>query len=180
LRGPFGDNKQLFKGLDFLLKESRLPTVLVKEMNLRKIRKANTGKSYKWLFVFDRAHSSCHQILRAFMQLLDKNLDSIDCLTLLPSFICYDDVRNYIYKEIESEGMNPENIKYEVQEYQHSPSKIVNEKINFGETIYDYLVFYNNPEKYRNSQKSADDVLNMVKFATCNICFINGGIYKIK
>lgn len=177
MKGPKGDNRELSKGTDFLLRESRMPTVIVKEGNLR-VTKEKQVKGYKWLFAFDRANSDCHKIFDIFLPLINKKLDTVHAITLLPSFISYDDIKKSLQAQIEKEGLNKDTFVYECEEYQKNPASIIVEKINYGETHYDFVVFYNNPEKYKSYPKSTD-VMTLVQKAACNICFINGGLFKL-
>ena len=92
MKGPRGDSNELSKGINYLLMSSRMPTVIVKENNLRML-KEHPGRGYKWLFVFDRSSSECYKTLHVFLPLINKENDSIHAITLLPNFINYDDIK---------------------------------------------------------------------------------------
>jgi hypothetical protein len=173
MKGPRGDNRELSKGIDFLLLNSRMPTVIIKEGNSR-IR--DKLKGYKWLFVFDRANSDCFKILETFMPLVTTGVDTIHGLTLLPTFINYDDIKKRFLTVCEDAGVKNETIVYECETYSKNPSALINEKINFGDNVYDFLVFYNNPERLRSDNNY--DVASIILKASCNVCFMNGGLCK--
>jgi hypothetical protein len=136
-------------------------------------------KGFNWLFVFDRSSTNCFKTFATFLPLINKNLDTIYAFTLLPNFVSYDDIKNQFYSQIDLSGIPKESVFYEREEYTKNPSLIINEKINFGEILFDFVVFYNNPEKYKIDPKSSD-VVNIIKYASCNICFVNAGLYKAK
>lgn len=179
LKGPFARNENLERGLSYLLSESTMPTVIIKEENFR-VMKSRPQTGYKWLFVFDRNSSYCYKILPAFSHLIDASQDTVDALTLLPSFIHFDDIKKNFYEYIENMGIDVNNSKYEAIEYKKNPSSIVIEKINFGDApFYDFVVFYNNPISYKNEiYKENNDSFKIAMRAYCNVCFLNGGLYK--
>jgi hypothetical protein len=167
IKGPKSDNKELTKGIDYLLSYSKVPTILVKEATIRDIKKQ---KGYNWLFVFDRAYVDCFNILKFFIKLVDKKLDKISALTLLPPYINYDDIKNKFFAVMEEEKIT--NYDYSLEEYKKVASAVVNEKINFGEDLFNFLVIYNKPERHKvEGEKS--DIVTIVTKAKCNICFIN-------
>jgi hypothetical protein len=175
MKGPRGDNRELSKGIDFILSHGSLPTVVIKEENFR-IVKDRSEKGFKWLFVFDRLSSDCYNILQKFKPLLNVELDTLNALTLLPSFINYDDIKKRFITDTEQMGFKPDQLMYEMSTYTKNPAIIINEKINFGEVLYDYVVFYNNPEKYKNDKMY--DMANILLKAKCNVCFMNAGQFK--
>jgi len=179
LKGPLARNEELEKGLSYLLSESRMPTVIIKEENLR-VMKSRPQTGYKWLFVFDRNSSYSYKILPAFSHLLDPAKDTVDAMTLLPSFINFDDIKNNFYSFLENLGFDTSNSKYESFECRKTPSSIVIEKINFSEApFYDFVVFYNNPISFKNEiYKENNDNFKIAMKAYCNVCFLNGGLYK--
>jgi hypothetical protein len=179
LKGPFGSNEELERGMSYLLSESRMPTVIIKEENFRTMKtRPQTG--YKWLFVFDRNSSYSYKILPAFSHLIDVQRDIVDALTLLPSFIHFDDIKKNFFEFLENMDYDVNNSKYEAIEYKKPPSSIVIEKINFSEApFYDFVVFYNNPISFKNEvYKENSESFKIAMKAYCNVCFLNGGMYK--
>lgn len=168
IKGPKGDNKELSKGVDYLLSFSRNPTIIIKENTLRKTK---PNGQIKWLFVFDRAYMNCYSILNKFLPLINNEKDYIFGFTMLPTWINFDDVKKNFMLDMEL--CRFKNFDYEQIEYKKNPSEFVKEKVNFGETHFDYLVFYNNPEKHRSDGQHSD-IVNIVTKCASNICFVNG------
>jgi hypothetical protein len=166
IKGPRCENKELSKGVDYLLCNSRSPTVIIKESKLR----GTSG--YKWLFVFDRAYTNCYSTLNYFMSLIDSSKDEVYGLTLLPAYFSYDDVKKDFQEKFQK--MAQDRVFYDCQEYLKTASSVVNEKINYGEIQYDFVILYNSPEKHK-SDGANSDIVNIIIKANCNVCFINGG-----
>jgi hypothetical protein len=179
LKGPFARNEELEKSICHLLSESKMPTVIIKEENFR-VMKTRPQIGYKWLFVFDRNSSYCYKILPAFSHLIDIERDTVDAMTLLPSFIYFDDIKSNFFNHLNEIGYDTSKSKYEGIEYKKSPSSTVIERINFSEApFYDFVVFYNNPVNFKNEvYKENSDSYNIAMKAYCNVCFLNGGLYK--
>lgn len=163
-----GDNKELAKGIDYLLTFSKTPMIIIKENKLRKMRP--NGK-LNWLFVFDRAFINCYNIFEKFSPLINAEKDFVFGYTMLPDWVNFDDVHRNFNMDIESKKI--ENFDYEVVEYKKNPSELVKEKVNFGDIIFDYMVFYNNPEKHKSAGKESD-IVNLFTKCHANLCFING------
>ncbi len=168
IKGPKGDNKELTKGVDYLLSFSKIPTVIIKENILRKNK---PNGQIKWLFVFDRAYMNCYSIFNRFLPLINREKDYVFGFTMLPDWINFDDIKKNF--QLDMEICKIKNFDYEYVEYKKNPSELVKEKVNFGEILYDYIVFYNNPEKHRNEGKLSD-IFNIVTKCASNVCFING------
>ena len=100
-----------------------------------------------------------------------KRTDYVFGLSLLPPWINFDDVKKNFLLDLENGKIN--NFDYEAMEYKSYASALVNEKVNFGDIFYDFVVFYNNPEKHRNEGQFSD-IVNIVTKCSSNICFING------
>jgi len=168
LKGPKGDNKELIKGMDYLLENSKIPTILIKEKSLRAFK---PNSQLKWLFVFDRFYFNCHFILSKFMELVSSGSDYVYGLTLLPTWVKFDDIK----KKFEDEMINNKikNYKYETIDYINNPSLIIVDKINEDQIPFDYVVIYSNPDKYK-TEKQNGDIAKIITKSTCNVCFING------
>lgn len=163
-----GDNKELAKGIDYLLNYAKTPTIIIKENKLRKNRP--NGK-LKWLFVFDRAYINCYNIFEKFLPLINTEKDLVFGYTMLPPWVNFDDVNRNFNLDMENYKIN--NYDYEVVEYKKNPSELVKEKVNFGDIQFDFMVFYNNPEKHKSAGKDSDCV-NFITKCYANLCFING------
>lgn len=168
LRGPKGDNKQLNLGVDYLLSNSKKPTILIKENSLRKNKQ---NRQLKWLFIFDKAYFKSYSIFEKFISLVDPNNDFVYGYTVMPSWFLNDDIKNSFMNDIKKN--NIKNFDYLAENYQVSSAKPINEKINFGDIHFDYVVFYNNPQKHKVEGKNSS-VLNIILNSKSNICFVNG------
>lgn len=167
IKGPKSENKELTKGIDYLLASSRVPVILIKDPSLREIKK---NKGYNWLFVFDRAYVDCFNIIKTFLKLVDVKLDKVSGLTLLPPYVNYDDVKNKFLSVMEEAKIV--DYDYSTEEYKKQASLAVNEKVNFGEVLYNFVVIFNKPEKHKvEAEKS--DIPNIVLKSNANICFLN-------
>jgi hypothetical protein len=169
IKGPKGSSQELSKGIDYLLLYARLPTIIIKELHFRNKKE---GKGFNWLFVFDKTYINCLKILKTFFPLIDKEVDYIQALTLIPTFVFYDDVKNAFHTEMEKQNFT--NFKYEAIEYKKNPSDIVINMINFNEEkSFDFVVIFNNPQKHKVEGENSDTLKIFTK-SLCNICFMNG------
>lgn len=167
IKGPKGDNMELSKGVDFLLANSRLPTMIIKDQVLRSER---PSKGYNWLIVMDKQYMSVVNCFYAFSNIINPEKDAIYGLTLLPlkNGNVVDDVQKDFIAECENR--NFKNYQYEAITYSKSPAQIITEKINFGTIIFDLLVFYNNREKHRTEGIDSESA-EVVAKSNCTICF---------
>lgn len=168
MRGQTGDNKELLKGLDYLLNYAKTPVIIVKELTLRQSKPKG---QFKWLFVFDRNYINSLIILNKFLRLIDKERDYVYGLTLLPTWANFDDIKNRFDQIMQENDII--NFDYEQIEYKKSPFEVIKEKVNFSEKEFDFLVFYNNPEKYKSDKEYSYNMSLLIKCA-CNIGFANG------
>lgn len=168
IKGPRGDNNELNNGINYLLSFSKTPVLLIQE-NLVALRREKN--KFNWLFIFDRQYSSCTNIMKPFFKLVDPEKDKVYGYTLLPSHITIDDVESIFKKECEM--MKFKNIFYENFTYETvSYAKETVEKINFGNIDYNFVVFYNNSEKYRAVGEKSDSFLYLMKCKS-SLCFVN-------
>lgn len=157
------------KGVGFLLTEPRIPIVMIKEQNLRGTK--NVG--FKWLLLMDRASSLCFKSLESFIPLIDLNVDFIFGLTMLPPYIANDDVKPRFLNRMAELNLKENQYAYFAQQYDRSPSDF---SINFvnhnSEHYFDFVIFYNNPDKYKIEKEKSESTIFINKLAA-NICFVN-------
>jgi len=166
IKGPRSDKKELTKGVNYLLGNAKMPVVLIQE-NVMKLYKEK--KSLKWLFVFDRQYSYCKKIMNTFFPLVNKD-DLVYGLTLLPPTIYFDDVEKEFNEEVSSSDFT--NVKYEKIQYDtNSYAKELVTRINFGEILFDFVVFYNNNDKYKIHGENSDSYY-IVSRSKANLCFV--------
>ena len=96
--------KNIKKGIDYLLRESNMPTVIFKDKYFRGVK----NKGYKWLIVMDRASSDCFKVFDFFLPLMDLSKDFIYGLTLLPRYISFDDIKKQFDEKMKSIGIDEE------------------------------------------------------------------------
>jgi len=84
IKGPKGDNKELTKGLDFLLGNSMKPLMIIQNEVYR--NKSKTG-GFNWLFVMDRnyGNQNCLKVLIKFLPFVDPKVDTLQCNVYVPS-----------------------------------------------------------------------------------------------
>ena len=158
------------KGLDFLLSESRMPVFIMKD----KLKRGEKNPGYKWLLILDRANSDCLKVLDFFLPFIDTNKDFIFGLTLLPSYVTFDDINKQFYNKMEQLGFNHNMCDYDVVEYKARPSEIVKEFVNHNTKHYfDFVLFYNNPDKYKVQRTDSESIKYLTKI-NANIGFVNG------
>ena len=159
-------------GIDYLLKESRIPVFIMKDNKKR----GEHNKGYKWLLVMDRSLSSPVKVLDLFLPVIDFEKDTIKGLTLLPSYITKDDVKDSFYKKMEEINfVEDKQFTYLCQPYVNNQSKWLADYINHNEDeFFDFVIFLNNPQKSR-SQGNDSETFKFVKTICANLCFCNYG-----
>jgi len=170
LKGPRGDNKELAIGHDYLLTSSNIPVMIIKEETIREKKKDGY---FKWLIILDRQFHYPVKAFQAFIPLIDPEKDHVF------AYGCYenaggktdvlkDQFMNVINKH-DVKNFSYDNIFYTPKQplYQH-----VIELSNFGNTLFDFIVIYNNSSKYRTEPKT-NDASNIIKSSLSNVCFIN-------
>lgn len=167
IKGQRGSNIELTKGVDYLLEVSKVPTILMK---FKTSREASKEKRFRWLFIFDKQYFNCFSTFHTFLPLISKS-DYIYGLGLMPTYINYDDIKGQFEVHCKKNKINDH--EYESYIYCNMPTKYVLDKINFQNNNFDFVVFYNNPSKYRNDPESVD-FMEIIKKAGSNICFLNG------
>lgn len=170
IKGAKGENKELSRGVDYLLGNSEVPTILVKE-ETRRFKQKNKG--FNWAFVMDNENSYHRtKILTAFLKLIDPENDTVYGFgTFEISVPNY----NHIKKEF-SEFCDKHGIKNSVYENliysKGNISSPVIEKVNNGNVIFNFVVFSNSSSKHKINP-SENDYLELIRRCSANICFLN-------
>jgi hypothetical protein len=168
IKGPKGDNNELSKGVNYLLGSSMGPTIIFKDTPLRS-KKPNKG--YNWLVVMDRQYKMAPKAFEAFTPLMDPEKDFVYGLTLSETYMnSEDEFKDPFMKEIENKEIK--NYDYEFLVHSRATSQVVATKVNYGEINFDFVVFFNNRDKYRVDGANSDST-NIVKNCSCSICFLN-------
>jgi len=169
MRGPVGDNMELSRGVNYLLRNCSEPFIIVKD---EAIRNERINQQLNWLFVFDKYFQKPTSILDKFMPLVSVNTDYVLGLTMLPSYIVTCDVENEFRYAMEVNQV--EKYDYVCEYYEKSPSTFINNLVNFGEIRFDFVVIFNSNYKQIVDfafQENSQIILR----ANANICVWNQG-----
>ncbi len=171
LKGPTLKPRNIPKGLDYLLSESRVPTFIMKD----KLMRGQKNKGYKWLLVMDRSSSDCFKVFDYFLPFMDIEKDFIYGLTLIPPYVNFDDIKRQFYERLKEVGFDEEEqCGYESQQYTTRYATFVREFVNHSTIHYfDFVLFYNNPDKYK-IQRTDSESLKLLEYINANIGFVNG------
>ena len=159
-------------GIEYLLGESKIPVFVMKDNKKR----GNKNKGFQWLLVMDKNNSDCYRVLDLFLPLVDKKVDKIYGLTLLPEYIKSDeDVRKKFYEKMEELNFKEkEQFEYSLKQYKDNNSSVV--LVDFvnhnNEQFFDFVIFLNNPMKFRTQKKDCE-TFKYVKLLYANIGFCN-------
>lgn len=168
MKGPKGDEKELTKGIDFLLKNCRIPFILIKDKTVRKERK--DGK-YRWLCIVDNKLSNAHTAIEKFLPLIETEKDEVDFM----SFLEYEGQKEYS-EEIILQDVQDNHIKNYTYEKviitDESMATLVNKKVNFEQNPYDFIIMLNNITNYSKELANNNDYSIILK-SKCNICVLN-------
>lgn len=175
LKGPKGDNKELNKGLEYLLRNCKMPMIILKESIVNKPENSNmTGNN--WLFVFDKINGKCYNIVNKFFGLIDPEKDTVYGLSLMHHKDSLDDLENIFNNDMKQKKVK--RFFYENQKYESDSYVIVTNKVNFGIIRYDFVVIYNN---YGNrdfsvspNEKQILSNISVISGCSSNICILNG------
>ena len=167
--------KNIYYGLNFLLTENNIPTLIMKDELTRndKEKGVNENKGYTWLILFDGTNLKSYNVLEYFWPLIDKKKDFIYSLTIINNNFYSDRVKNIFIEKMKKFNLK-ENINYfyrfEIVENKQY-YKFLKEFINFNEDYYfDFILFYNNPLKYKIKKNYSYELIMDMK---ANIGFIN-------
>ena len=169
-------------GLEYLLGESKIPVFIMKDNKKR----GNKNKGFQWLLVMDKSNFDCYLVMDLFLPLVNKSVDKIFGLTLMPHFVQNDDdVKKKFYEKMaELNFKEGEQFEYLAKQYKDNPSSILVEFVNHNnEQFFDFVIFLNNPMKFK-SQKQDCDTFKYVKqlyanIGFCNYAHIYGYEYKV-
>ena len=169
MKGPRGDNMELTKGIDYLLKSCQVPFILIKDKTVRKERK--DGK-YRWLCVIDNGLSNANSAFEKFLPLIETEKDELFTISMLK----YEGQKDY-NEEVFIETCKDHDIKnYTYENFvigkNGASSKKINKTINFEENPYDFVILLNNRAVYTNELEKSDN-FSIIGNSKCNICVLN-------
>jgi len=167
--------KNIFYGLDFLLTENKIPTLIMKDELMRSDKEKGVNKSngYTWLILLDGTNLKSLYALEYFWPFIDRKKDFIYVLTTINNSFYSDRVKSIFLKKMNDFNLI-ENINYhyrmEVIEDKKN-FKFIKEFINFNEDYYfDFVLFYNNPLRYKIKRNNSYQLIMEIK---ANIGFVN-------
>ena len=158
-------------GIEYLLGESKIPVFIMKDNKKR----GKKNKGFQWLLVMDKNNSDCYRVLDLFLPLIDRSVDKIYGLTLLPQYIQSDeDVKKKFYEKMaELNFKEKEQFEYCVKPYKTNSSTVLVDFVNHNnEQFFDFVIFLNNPMKFK-AQKQECETFKYAKLLYANIGFCN-------
>ena len=158
-------------GIEYLLGESKIPVFIMKDNKKR----GNKNKGFQWLLVMDKSQYDCYRVLDLFLPLIDRSVDKIYGLTLMPQYVSSDDdVKKKFYEKMEELNFKEKDqFEYSSKQYTNNPSSILSDFVNHNnEHFFDFVIFLNNPMKFK-SQKQECETFKYVKLIYANIGFCN-------
>ena len=165
----------IYTGLDYLLTESKIPTIIMKDELMRcdKEKGVSNNQGYNWLILLDGTNTKSLNALDYFWPLIDKQKDFIYALSLVNNTFYSDQNKDKFIKKMNQFNLR-ENINY-YYFFDCVPSKkqfkYLKEFINFNENYYfDFVLFYNNPLRYKVKRNDSYQLIMQLK---ANIGFIN-------
>ena len=168
-------------GLEYLLTESKVPVFVMKDKNMRGVK----NQGYKWLLLMDRSNSDCLKVLDLFLPLIDRDIDRIYGLTLMPPYVSFDDIKAPFYEKMkELNFFEGEQFEYSSIEYKSNPVPIMTEFVNHNhEHYFDFVIFLNNPQKCKTQKKESHTFkyikLLFANIGFCNYAYLDGYDYKV-
>ena len=165
----------IYYGLDFLLTENKIPTLIMKDELMRsdKEKGVNNSKGYNWLILLDGTNLKSFYVFEYFWPFIDRKKDFIYVLTTINNSFYSDRVKSIFIKKMNEFNLR-ENINYfyrlEFIEDKYN-FKFLKEFINFNEDYYfDFILFYNNPLRYKIKRNNSYQLIMEIK---ANIGFVN-------
>jgi hypothetical protein len=168
-------------GIEYLLENSKMPVFIMKDNKKRGFK----NKGYQWLLIMDKSNSDCYKVLDVFLPLIDRSVDKIYGLTLMPHFVHDDEdvKKKFCEKMQELNFKEGEQYEYSAKQYSNNPINIIVDFVNHNEEqFFDFVLFLNNSMKFK-SQKQDCDTFKYVKLlyaniGFCNYAYIHGYDYK--
>jgi hypothetical protein len=167
MKGPRGDNMELTKGIDYLLKNCRVPFILIKDKTIRKERK---DEKYRWLCVIDSEIQNTQKAFETFLPLIETEKDEVTVISAIKHEGQFD-FNETLFNDIVKEN-SILNYTYEPVLIEKSLSLIINKRINFDENPYDFLILLNNRSLYSNELEKNSN-FSIIGNSKCNICVLN-------
>jgi hypothetical protein len=167
MKGPRGDNMELTKGIDYLLRNCTVPFVLIKDKTIRKERK---DEKYRWLCVIDTESQNNQKAFQAFLPLIETEKDEVTILCMMKN-----EYQNDFYEDIFTDICKENNIfnyTYETMLIEKNIALIINKKINFDENPYDFVILLNNRSHYSSELEKSNN-FSILGNSKCNICVFN-------
>jgi hypothetical protein len=133
----------------------------------------------------DRSNSDCLKVLDVFLPLIDRDIDRIYGLTLMPPYVAYDDIKAPFYEKMkELNFFEGEQFEYSFREYKSNPLPIITEFVNHNNDHYfDFVIFLNNPQKFQTQKKECHAFkyikLLFANIGFCNYAYLDGYDYKV-
>jgi len=165
LEGPQRDKKVLIKGLNYILKEVKIPTIIIQCKASR-----NTERQFNWMFILDSLNQNSLKILSTYLPLV-KEKDFVYCVNLIPVELKKDSYESIVKKDLSY---------YMISRHEYALKRVVNmdtsmkeiiEQINFGNIEYDFIVFYHYSEKllynYDITENSTYKFITKIKANLC-------------
>jgi hypothetical protein len=170
LKGPRGDNKEQEIGTDYLLSASKTPVMIVREETKREKKKDGV---FRWLVIMDRQYTYTAKAFSSFIPLIDASKDFVHCFGGYPNSVSGTDVLEDQFKKLcEKNGIKNSTYEPVIYSLKKSLAQLVIETINFGDTIYDFVIIYNNSGKFK-ADPDSNDASNIIHGTTTNVLFVN-------
>jgi hypothetical protein len=166
LTGPKRDKKVQHNAIDYLMKEVKLPCIVVRSKSNRILE-----KGFNWLFIVENLNQNSLKILSTFLPLVKEN-DFIKFINLIPIELKKDVFREIIEKETSYYSLKK--IEYELTPVikQEDNIKEIIESVNFGKIDYDFVVFHHNSERLiYNPDITKHQTYKLLYDLRSNICF---------
>lgn len=168
IKGPKGENKELSKGVDFLLGNSSNPCVILKEKTTRDSQKS---KGFTWLIILEKQNINRIKTLEVFSNLIDRERDCVYGIGLFDlSIPTIDSVKNEFSNHCQLLGFK--NFLYEPMSFKSSISELISERVNFSSETFNFVCFYNHMHKHLANPDS-NDYTQLLRKCSSNVAFIN-------
>jgi hypothetical protein len=180
LKGYRGNAENLDIYLDFILREISSPVIILKKSIILDedilMQDKISNKKISWLFVFNLEHISSYSILDTCIPFIDSSNDFITGFSLIPTFVAKDDIEKNFKNKMRQ--MKITDFNYMSIETKKEPYEVINEMVNEGDVVYDFIVIYNkkkfSKQKYVNYEDEYYSNFNVVKFCNSNVIVISG------